>query len=149
MNKIVSIAVVAVVVGGAAFFAGTNYGKAQNAGTIRGQNNGPGQLTAEERQIRLSQFGGRGGQGVRNAGGFAAGEILFKDDTSVTVKLREGGSKIIFLSDTTQIMKSVAGSTSDLAVGKEITVMGAANPDGSVTADSVQLRTPRPASQNP
>ena len=72
------------------------------------------------------------------------GEILSKDAQGITVKLREGGSKIVFLSNTTPVSKSVSGSTQDLVVGTSVVVFGTTNPDGSMTATAVQIRPPSP-----
>ncbi|MBI5413767.1 hypothetical protein HZA42_05470 [Candidatus Peregrinibacteria bacterium] len=86
------IAVVILCVG--AFYAGMQYGKRgsgannpKNASQMRGQQFG---------------FGGQGGQkgAVRANGGFINGEIISKDDKSITVKMQDGGSKIVFLSAT-------------------------------------------------
>ncbi len=38
-------------------------------------------------------------------------------------------------------MKTVDGTLADLEVGKQVTVTGDQNPDGSVNAKSVQVRT--------
>ena len=150
MNKlIVSVIAVAVVVGGGAFFGGMKYAESKSP---RGQFSRADfqNLSPEERQQRFGAnaggaFGGdhAGGGGFRGGerrGGFTAGEILSKDDKSVTVKLQDGGSRIIFLSDSTQISKSTSGTLSDLAVGESIMVTGTANSDGSVTAQTIQLR---------
>jgi hypothetical protein len=132
MNKlIVSVIAVAVVVGGGSFYGGMKY--AENK-------------AVSDRQQRIQQFGGsgmgfrNGGSGNRTAGGFASGEILSKDDKSITIKMRDGGSKIIFFSDTTEIGKFVNGTSSDLEVGKNVSINGTANSDGSITAQSIQLR---------
>jgi hypothetical protein len=73
-------------------------------------------------------------------GGLAAGEIIAKDDASVTVKLRDGGTKIVFVSDKTEIGKAVVGSAADLEVGKTVMATGMPNADGSLTAQNIQLR---------
>lgn len=76
---------------------------------------------------------------ARGGGGMSGGEILSVGDGSLTVKLPDGGSKIIYVSDATDITKSVAGSVSELSVGNRVTVMGNANDDGSVTAASIRV----------
>ena len=91
--------------------------------------------------------GGQRGIGTRSGGGVVNGEILSKDAVSITIKIRDGGSKIVFLSATTPITKTVAGSQSDLVVGKQVNTMGTENPDGSVTAKSIQIRQATTTSQ--
>jgi len=86
---------------------------------------------------------GMGGQGANangGAGDFAGGEIISKDNTSVTIKTRDGGSKIIFFSTKTLIDKSVSGSTGDLSVGQQVIANGKASSDGSITAQNIQIR---------
>lgn len=131
------LAVVAVVVGSGAFYGGMRYAQGK---------------AVSDRQQRFGQVGAnigggfRGGQGGQGgAGGFTSGDILSKDSQSITVKMRDGSSKIIFFSDTTEISKFVAGTSVDLAVGKTVTVTGKANSDGSITATSVQLRPNMPS----
>lgn len=138
MNKGIIIGLV-VVVGVVAFFGGSAYGKSK---------------TASAQQARIAQFGGRGGMGGMrgaNGGGFTAGDIIAKDATSITIKMRDGSTKIVFYSDTTEVGKMVSGTAADLAVGKTVTVMGKANADGSITAQSLQLRpalpSPSPSAQ--
>ncbi len=129
---------IAILVGSGAFYGGMKYGESKaSGGNFRN-------LSPEERQARLQQLGGAAGaggqRGAQANGGFATGEILSKDDKSITIKLRDGGSKIIFFSDTTEVGKFVSGTPSDLEVGKTITINGKANQDGSITAQSIQLR---------
>lgn len=152
MNKtIIAIVIGIIIVGGASFYGGMAYGQSKKSATVQGAGNFAN-LSPEERQARIQQFGGgtnaAGGQrGARTNGGVAAGEILFKDDKSITVKLRDGGSKIIFFSDSTQVMKMDTGSTSDLIVGQQVTAVGSANTDGSISAQSVQIRPQLPTNQ--
>jgi len=139
MNKtILSIISVAVIVGGASFYGGMRYAKSSAAsagtsqfGAFRGAN-GEGANAAG-----IMQSGRRIG-GMR--GGFVAGEIISKDDKSVIVKLQDGSSKIVFFFDATEIGKIATGASSDLETGKTVMVTGTTNQDGSITAQSIQLR---------
>lgn len=122
-NKII-IAVVVLVVGVGAFYSGVNYGKAQIP------------TRSAVGQFGSGQNGSRGARG----NGFVAGEILSKDATSITLKLTTGGSKIVFTTASTTVSKSTSGTLSDLDTGANVTIQGVANSDGSVTAQSVQIR---------
>ena len=109
------------------FYAGMSYGKGKaTSATTFGQGGS---------QVRTARTGG-----TRGAGGFITGDILSQDANSITVKLSDGGSKIIFLSASTTVSKSTVGSISDLSVGTGVMVSGKTNPDGSVTAQMIQLR---------
>ncbi|MEI6022755.1 MAG: hypothetical protein WCQ32_02860 [bacterium] len=88
----------------------------------------------------FGQNGSGNRAGNRMPGGGASGEIIAKDAQSITIKLRDGGSKIIFYSDKTDVLKSVAGVADDIAIGKQVIVIGTGNQDGSITAQSVQIR---------
>ena len=144
-NKmLIGFIIAVIVVGAGSFYGGMQYGKSQAAGA---------------RNSALSQrqgFGANGASGAnggaqarggnRAAGsGFVNGSIIAQDDKSITVKSADGGSKIVFLSDKTQIMKSVNGSVGDLSVGQNVMVSGSANTDGSITAQAVQIRPATPA----
>ena len=134
MNKsIVIIIAVTLIVGAGAFYGGMKY--AENKATAGRQ-----QRTQQFSGNAGAGFSGGTGGGQRGGGGFISGEILSKDDKSVTVKLQDGGSKIVFLSDSTKITKSTDGALSDLEVGKNVSVNGTANSDGSITAQTIQLR---------
>ncbi|MEI8061688.1 MAG: DUF5666 domain-containing protein [bacterium] len=131
MNKnYLKIVIVAVVVGLLSFYAGVRHGQAT--------------APTDTNQARSGQFGngGRVG-GQRNGGiggGFTAGQVLSKDANSITLQLRSGGSMIVLYSTSTQVQKSVSGSDSDLSVGEQVMVSGSANADGSLTAQSIQIR---------
>lgn len=68
-------------------------------------------LSPEERMARMQELRDSGqmpsmeGRVGRMGGGtgFVRGEIIDKDEISITVKLTEGGSKIVFYSDNTEI----------------------------------------------
>ena len=115
------ILIIAVVVAGAAFFGGMKY--------------------QESKSPRVGGFQGtRGGQFQQRQGARPVnGEIINVDDKSITVKLRDGSSKIVILSGKTSINKSAQASKSDLKTGEKVAVFGTENSDGSVTAQNVQL----------
>ncbi|MCX6782577.1 MAG: DUF5666 domain-containing protein [Candidatus Levybacteria bacterium] len=123
-NILIIIVVVALVVGAGSFFAGMKY---------------------QQSKIPAGRFGNsqdnRNGQSQQRNQGFRPvnGEIISSDDRSITVKLQDGSSKIILLTDTTSFNKSTEGSKSDLKVGEKVAVFGTNNSDGSVTAQNVQL----------
>jgi len=151
MKKIVvSCVAVAILVGGGSFWGGMYYAESKSAdgfargGTAQNTQN----LSPQDRAARFGQNSGQGFGGARGgrqsgAGGFVSGDILSKDDQSITVKLPTGGSKIVFYSSTTEVGKFVSGSKDDLEIGKPVIVTGKANTDGSVTAQSIQLRSAR------
>jgi hypothetical protein len=139
------ILVTAVVVGGGAFYGGMKYQQSKNSlSRVSGQ--GFQNLTEEQRQQMLQGNAGAGVQSGRgNGANFLAGEVISKDEKSLTLKASDGGSKIIFFSASTKISKMIDGSADDLEIGKTITVNGQQNSDGSYTASTIQL-TPRFAS---
>ncbi len=155
MNKLIIIIIaVAIIVGGGAFYGGMKYaesksprGRLSQADFQNLQN-----LSLEEREQRLQQLGanaggfrGGSGRGQRSGSGSVAGEIISKDDKSITVKLRDGGSKIVFFSDSTEVLKSASGNINDLEINKNVSINGDANSDGSINAKTIQLR---PQSKN-
>ena len=73
-------------------------------------------------------------------GGLTTGQIISKDINSITISAQSGGSKIIFLDSNTKVLKQTAGTLSELAVGTEVSITGVSNADGSVSAQSVQIR---------
>lgn len=122
--------IVALVVGAAAFFGGMQYQKTQASGPMQGQlrgANGQGQ----------GGFQGRGGAGQGMMP--VSGEIISQDDSSITVKMQDGSSKIVILSDDTNINKSSEGSKADLTTGETVTATGTTNSDGSLTAQNVSI----------
>ena len=130
--------IVAVVTLSLGFYGGMKYGESQSSsaqadsGARRGNGN-----------FGMVGGGRRGGAG----GGFVAGEIVSKDEKSITIKSNDGGSKIVFYSGTTKVMESVEGSLTSITVGKQVVANGSSNPDGSVTAQSIQIRPLSPGRQ--
>lgn len=129
MNKqtIIGVLVVVAVVGVGAFYGGMTYANSQSPAQ------GNRQFTA--------QFNGNGGmRGNRGAGNLTAGEILSKDASSITIKMPDGSTRIALVSTSTRVTKSTDGSLGDLSTGTNVVVIGSANADGSLTAQSIQIR---------
>jgi len=134
-NNTLVIIIVTFVFGTGGFFAGMKYQESKQPTFSR-------QFAGQQRQF-TGQEGERIGQGQsqRNGQGFRPvnGEIIAADDKTITVKLQDGGSKIVLVSDTTTINKAEQATKNDLKNGEKVAVFGQENSDGSVTAQSIQL----------
>ncbi|MDP2637562.1 MAG: DUF5666 domain-containing protein [Candidatus Levybacteria bacterium] len=126
-NKSILITiVVALIVGATAFYGGMQYQQKQRPNFAGGQ----------FRSLNGQQVQGRGNfQGTRPVNG----EIISQDDKSITVKMQDGSSKIVILSDQTIINKASEGSKEDLKTGEKVTAFGTENSDGSVTAQNISI----------
>jgi len=134
-KKSLIITIVSVIVfAGAGFFGGMKYqqGKRSNL----------------QRQFANGQNGTRI-QGARTGFRPVNGEIIAADDKSITVKLPDGSSKIVFWSDKTEINKAATATKDDLKTGEKVAVFGTDNADGSVTAQSIQLNPVFRVNQTP
>jgi hypothetical protein len=144
-NKKIVFGIVSIIVLVGVFYGGMTYG----GNNVRASINSRGQNFS---QNQGSVGGMRGG---RASGGFIAGKIISKDSTSITVQLTaggngtasptQGGSKIIFLGNSTKITKQASGTLSDLAIGTDVSITGTPNTDGSINAQSVQIRPNTPS----
>lgn len=140
----------AVLVGALSFYGGVLYGKKssvnrQNLAFSFGQSGQ--QKLGQGMMMGQPQNQNGGGRQIRaGQAGVVSGTIISKDEKSLTVKLPDGGSKIIFLSGSSQINKLVSGSLNDLIVGENIMASGSSNSDGSITAKMVDLRPASAAS---
>lgn len=150
-NVLVLCALVALVVGAGSFYGGMAYAKSSNKG-MAGRN-----FNGQQFGANIAGMGQRGDVANRAggaAGGFVSGEVISQDSQSITVSIpargnatgsqntsgQNGGSKIVFFSNSTQVMKTAVGSTSDIAIGSNLTITGIPNADGTLTAQSIQIR---------
>lgn len=137
-NVIIIIIVVAVGVGG--FFGGSYYQKKKCASTANSRDfdGNPQQMF---RGTPPTDMPGRNGQSNGGSGGGGnTGEIISKDDKSVTIKTSDGSTKIIYFSDSTTISKNETADSSNLSVGTNISAMGSTNSDKSVTAKNIIIQ---------
>jgi hypothetical protein len=142
-KKNVIIAIIAIsVIGGGMFYAGMEYGNKKNSSQKmfrEGNNNNKDGFSNGNKQGQ-GNFQRMGGERNGANGNFISGEIISKDEKSITIKNRNGGSAIVYFSDSTHIGKSESGSLSDLNVGGEVMINGKSNPDGSLSAENIQIR---------
>jgi len=132
-KKLISVSLATLVVAGAlGFYGGMKYAQSKPSPSNFFNAQGVKQLGSQQAGARRT--------GMGQAGGFLSGDILSKDDKSITIKLRDGSSKLVFYSGTTSVGKAVAGTAADLANGQQVTVAGTVNSDGSVTAQQIQIR---------
>lgn len=117
-------------VGSISFYGGMQYEKNINAGLRQSGFNRPTGGMAMNPGMR------QGSQG----GGFVNGTIKEKDGDNLVVTTGKDGSKIVLFSERTKILKSTDGSIEDVAVGTPVMIMGSQNQDGSITAQSIQIR---------
>lgn len=142
-NQIISVLVLLIIVGVASFYSGIKY---QQNKITTGFNN---QRMANSGE-GLGQGMGRGmgnntnTDGAKNRGqtpGFrqTIGEIISLDSKSMTVKLADGSSRIVLISDSTTVNQSVTASKNDLKVGLNVAIRGDQNTDGSVTSTNIEI----------
>ncbi|MBN1585710.1 hypothetical protein JW899_05100 [Candidatus Uhrbacteria bacterium] len=142
-KTIISYVLTAVIAAGIGFGGGTIYQKNQaSAGSRIGGSFDPQtmmNMPAGDRQ------GLRGGQAdgltkMRGGAGMSAGTIKERTDTTLTVTLGTDGSQLVIVTDKTAISKPAEISLSELKAGDNVFVSGQTNSDGSLTADSIQVR---------
>ena len=148
-NHTIAMIILVIVVGAGAFFGGMKYDQSQRASQFAARGAGAGQQGAGAGAAGRAGGQRGAGAGMQNggAGDFAGGQVTAKDDTSITVKTRNGGSQIVFFAPSTTIDKSVVGVSSDLSVGQQVMANGKNNPDGSLAATTIQIRPDTPANQ--
>jgi len=141
MKKIIPMVIAIVVVGGISFYGGMKYDQSKKSNT--GGSDNFANLTPAERQQRFAQAGGmrRGGTGGLGDAGFVNGELISIDGGSMILKSTDGGSKVVIYSTSTQVMKFSSGAMSDLKVGDNLMINGSTNQGGSITAQTIQIRS--------
>lgn len=127
-NNLMMTLIVAAVVGGITFFGGMKYQESLQA------------KRADLSGMRIRQTGNMpAGLNQRTGAGMIRGEIINKDDESITVKMADNSSKIIMITDNTEINKATKAETEELVNGQQVMIFGSTNADGSLTASQIQL----------
>jgi len=130
MNKKSTQIIIAVVILIVGFGAGLAYGKNSAAAPAATRSGFTGSTGAR------GAFAGRGG-----AGG-VIGTVAAKDANTISIQLiaTSSGSQIVLYSPSTAITKTISGTIDDVSIGSSVIVQGTPNPDGSVSANSIQIR---------
>lgn len=135
-QKLIAVAAVALAIGAAGgYFAGTSVSK-------QADSRRPGQFAANFDGTRMGDRTGtgmtaRGGTG-RNLG-LTRGEVLQVGEGSLTVKLPDGGSRVVLFDDSVQVTSCSAGDSSLLQAGQQVMANGSVGSDGSVAAQTIQI----------
>jgi len=132
-NIIIPI-VAAVVFGAGGFFGGLEYQK-NKAPADFDSGNFPKAMGS-----RMAGFLGANGTPGAGRGGFTSGEIISKDDKSITIKSDNGSTKTVYFSDSTKVTKTGTGSKDDLTAGAKVMANGTSNSDESVSAANIQIQ---------
>jgi hypothetical protein len=74
-------------------------------------------------------------------GGLLTGQITAMDSSSITLQLANGNSQVVFYSSSTPVSEPTTVSANTLKVGTNVMVGGTSNSDGSLTAQTIQVRT--------
>jgi len=152
-KNIITFAVIAIIVSAASFYGGMTYANSKNSALSSAGNfalgGGQGGGQFQKATVPGGGNGRTGGANFARGGGATSGQVIKKDDKTITVKLNDGSSKIVYFAPSTSITKSVNGETGDLTEGINVMVNGTANSDGSVVAQFIQIRPQMPATGTP
>ena len=124
------------VVAAAALVGGFFYGKSMAVGAGSRSGFAAGAFSSSTR----AGFAGRIGTGAGGAGGLTIGTITAMDSQSLTLQLPNGNSEVVFYSSSTSVSEPTIVSPSSLSSGTMVMVAGTQNSDGSVTAQTIQVR---------
>ena len=148
MNKkyVLIVLLTTVSLAGVAFYGGMLYQKSRGFNSfdstrrmaINGSSNRQYSDGQNNRMNRVP--GGRTGDRNGSSGAFLGGEIIAKDDKSITIKTPDGSSKIVYYSASTAIGKMTDGGADDLVVGKNVMINGKTGTEGIVDAQNIQIR---------
>ena len=125
-NNLLLVVSVAIVVGVSGFFAGMKYQQSQQP------SKGNFQAMRGARQD-LSGGGSQAGSEM------VRGEIISQDGESITINLSDESSKLVLISENTEINKATEGSIDDLKSGEQVMIFGKKNADESISATQIQL----------
>ena len=118
MNREILFLIILILVATTAFYVGMKYQQSKMPQGVFFQGGGQ---TAQARERMLS------------------GEVISKDEKSLTLKLPNGSIRIIFLSEKTEFLKMTEGNLNDIEAGKQIMIIGNQTTEGAFVAEQIQL----------
>lgn len=109
------------------------------SGSVNGTSAGASQTTTQPTGTGSSGSGRQGsGTSTSTAGvGAATGAVQKIDGNKITLTARDGSSVTVNVTDATAVEKLVQATIADVATGMNLTVTGATQSDGSVSAMSI------------
>lgn len=130
---LIACAITAVIAGGVGFVA---HAKLQSKNQFANW----GERGESFRMMEGKEGKGRGmGQGMMGRGGAQSGEVTAKDGKTLTLKMSDGSTKLVILSDTTTYRAAVESSLDKVEVGTKIAAFGTQSTDGSTVATSIEI----------
>lgn len=143
MKKLILFIVLIIIVAGGAFYGGMKYNQSKSGLSDFSRQDFQNMSPEERQQLFQANAGRAGGNFQRSAGrgvgpGFLSGEVIAKDEQSLTVEMPDGGSRIVFFSDSTEILRTIEGTIDDIEIGNQIMINGEQNSDESYTAKTIQ-----------
>lgn len=141
--------VLTIILAGLSFFFGIKYSEYRSPDNSRFS--GGQQARAGYGAFGSSENGNGGQKGVatgRNLfrgmgganGGMTAGEISNIENGMLTLKTPDGGSKLIIMSSSTKVMQMSEIKQDAMKDSMPVFIIGKKNTDGSITAETVQIR---------
>lgn len=127
-NIVITAIVIGVIAASAGFFGGMKYQQSKRDQLTPGITGGQGRMGGVQNGINSKPTSRP-----------VYGEIIKADKKTITIQSRDGSSKLILLTENGQIFKAVTGSVDDLLVGSQVSVFGTPNPDGSFSAENIQI----------
>lgn len=127
---IVRVAICVLVIG-LSFWAGRAYTMKQMKKVLR-----DGILAAQRQDGNRSQPL----DPIGKNGMLVSGEIISKDEKSVTLKISNGTERVVFFSPATHIKKTLTGKQSDFTIGTILTVLGSNDSTGTFNATTIQIK---------
>ena len=136
MKKQISLLVSVILIllcSGIAFFGGYKYGQSKKGGF------NPTEMKKDMLEGKMPT-GNRNGSNGSGFGNQITGSISSISDGNFTVKMENGSSNIVYLSDNTYIGQMTQASKESLATGTQVLILGSSSTDGTFIAESVQIK---------